>query len=149
MTGRRQYQSIDKIEEYLRSNGEIPSSTSPEPVASPAKQPPSVHNTPLSLEEEVKEVERRKKSNLFVNDKDSFDVETAREKIPLLEKLRQIEALSLSLVVEDMKKGQEAGHMITHASDSTTKRGVGQFIGQVSHLITTIFIHPPTAGSPL
>ena len=71
-------------------------------------------------------------------DKDSFDVDTAPEKVHLLEKLRQIEVESLSLVVEEMKKGQEAGRMITHASDSTTKRGVGQFIGQVSFLITTI-----------
>ena len=192
---------IDEIEEYLRSTGEIPSSTSPEFVATPAKQPPSVDNTPLSLEEEVEVVERRKKRKLFVDvedaedplpmelrhlrhterkvkdsyyttcatlsgegfslhecttavitvgngmfgrkckkddDKDSFDVDTAPEKIHLLEKLRQIEAQSLSLVVEEMKKGQEAGRMITHASDSTTKRGVGQFNVQVSFLITTI-----------
>jgi hypothetical protein len=26
--------------------------------------------------------------------------------------------------------GADEGHMVTHASDSTTRRGVGQFIGQ-------------------
>ena len=30
-----------------------------------------------------------------------------------------------------MHSGKEEGNIITHISDSTTKRGVGQFIGQV------------------
>lgn len=69
--------------------------------------------------------------------KDSFDLDsdTAPEKRNLLQKLRQIEAESLSLVVEEMRKGKEEGHMVTHDSDSTTKRMVGQFIGQVSEFL--------------
>ena len=68
---------IDEIEEYLRLTGEIPSSTSPESEATPAKQPPSNDNTPLSLEEEGEVVERRKKRKLFV------DVEDAEDPFPM------------------------------------------------------------------
>ena len=74
----------------------------------------------------------------FEEERSSIDIDTAPIKISLLEKLRQIEAESLSLVVEEMRRGPEQGHMVTHASDSTTKRGVGQFIGQVK---TAIPIH--------
>ena len=72
---------------------------------------------------------RWKKSD---GDNDSFDIDTAPTKMAVLEKLRLIEAESLSLVVEEMTRGGEQGHMVTHASDSTTKKRVGQFIGQVS-----------------
>ena len=71
--------------------------------------------------------------------KDSFDIDTAPDKIRLLEKVRQIEAEALCLVVEEIKKGKEQGHMVTHASDSTTKRGVGQFIGQVRLFLHNLF----------
>ena len=59
-------------------------------------------------------------------------------KIRVIQALRQIETQSLSLVVQEIRKGADEGHMVTHASDSTTKRGVGQFNVQVSFLITTI-----------
>ena len=63
---------------------------------------------------------------------DTFSADTAPDKLKLIEKLRQLEAQSLNIVVEEMQRGKEEGNMITHGSDSTTKRGVGQFIGQVS-----------------
>ena len=34
-------------------------------------------------------------------------------------------------MAEEIRKGKEEDHIITHASDSTTKKRVGQFIGQV------------------
>ena len=63
-----------------------------------------------------------------------FDKNTLPEKIRIVEALRQIEAQSLSLVVDEIRKGKEEGHMITLASDSTTRRDVGKFIGQGIHI---------------
>ena len=65
---------------------------------------------------------------------DGFDVDTLPDKKRILEKLRQVEAQSLCLVVREIELGKAEGHMITHASDSTTRRGVGQFIGQGIHI---------------
>ena len=48
--------------------------------------------------------------------------------------MRQIEAQSLGLIVESMTKGKEDGHMITLASDSTTRREVGKFMGSGIHI---------------
>ena len=58
-------------------------------------------------------------------------LDTAPERIRVLQYLRNIEAERLSLIAEKMKESKEQGHMVTHASDSTTKKRVGQFIGQV------------------
>ena len=66
---------------------------------------------------------------------DTFSIDTAPDKLKLIEKLRQLEAQSLNMVVEEMHSGKEEGNIITHISDSTTKRGVGQFIGPVSGLL--------------
>ena len=66
---------------------------------------------------------------------DTFSIDTAPDKLKLIEKLRQLEAQSLNMVVDEMHRGKEEGNIITHISDSTTKRGVGQFIGQVSGLL--------------
>ena len=52
--------------------------------------------------------------------KQSFGKNTLPDKRSVIEALRQIEAQSLSLLVEDMRRGKEDGHMITLASDSTT-----------------------------
>ncbi len=48
--------------------------------------------------------------------------------------LQQIEAQSLSLVVDKLEDEKQKGRMITHASDSTTKKGVGQFVVQGLHV---------------
>ena len=53
---------------------------------------------------------------------DSFDIDTAPDKINLLEKLRHIEAQSLCMVAEKMQEGMEMGDMVTNASDSTINR---------------------------
>ena len=61
----------------------------------------------------------------------TFTLNTAPERINVLDKLRRIEAKSLSLVVDAVRDAKGQGQMITHASDSTTKRETGSFIGQV------------------
>lgn len=63
-----------------------------------------------------------------------FDRDTAPEPTNILDKMRQIEAQSLSLIVKEVQEGKASGRMITHASDSTTRRGVGKFIGQGLHI---------------
>ena len=64
----------------------------------------------------------------------TFDKDTHPEKIRIIEALKQIEAQSLNLVVEEMKRGNEDGCLITLASDSTTRRDEGKFIGQWIHI---------------
>ena len=55
----------------------------------------------------------------FEDENGTFSLNTAPEKINVLDKLRQIEAKSLGLVVEAILDGKQQGKMITHASDST------------------------------
>ena len=66
---------------------------------------------------------------------ESYDDDT----LPTIRNIRiavqQIEAQSLSLVVDMLMKEKEKGRMVTHASDSTTKTGIGPFtlfVGQNS-----------------
>ena len=50
------------------------------------------------------------------------------------EALQDIEAESLYLVVKKLEEEKLNGKMITHASDSTTNKGVGQFMVQGLHV---------------
>ena len=63
-----------------------------------------------------------------------FDIDTVPTNRSLRTALQQIEAQSLSLVVDKLEDEKQKGRMITHASDSTTKKGVGQFIVQGLHV---------------
>ena len=72
---------------------------------------------------------RKSEESSWANVRSRLD--TAPERIHVLQYLRNIEAERLSLIAEKMKESKEQGHMVTHASDSTTKKRVGQFIGQV------------------
>lgn len=65
--------------------------------------------------------------------KENFTIDTIPEKSRILEALRQIEAQSLNLVVHKMVEEKEAGAMVTLASDSTTRKQVGKFIGMGLH----------------
>ena len=68
-------------------------------------------------------------------DKDTtFDKYTTPHKSSILEHLKRIEVQSLNLVVGEMVKAKEEGHMLTLASDSTTRREVGKFIGEGIHI---------------
>ena len=62
----------------------------------------------------------------------TFYLDTIPEKIRIVQGLKQIEVQSQKLVVQEMEVKKDEGHMITHVSDSTARRGVGQFIGQGS-----------------
>ena len=189
--------NIDKIGDWMREQGEIPSSTSPEssPTNTPVKVASKGLETPIMEKGQVDIGAKVKKRRLFTNleerdgdsmpeeyrhirelerivsvkyyntcadmaaaglsldecssavvivgrgmfgrswkkyddSKESFDVDTVPQRRNLLEKLRQIEAQSVSLMVDMIVKGKEEGKMITHASDSTTKPKVGQFMGK-------------------
>ena len=52
----------------------------------------------------------------------------------IIDKLRLVEAQSLSLVVEEMLSESSTGRMLTHAIDSNTKKGVGTFACQGIHV---------------
>ena len=64
----------------------------------------------------------------------SFNIDTLPNIRNIRIALQQIEVQSLSLVVDMLMMEKEKGRMVTHASDSTTKKGVGQFIVQGQHV---------------
>ena len=68
------------------------------------------------------------------DDSDIFDKDTAPGKKHIVESLSKIEAHSLSLMVDLVTDGKAEGRMVTLASDSTTRKGVGQFQGQGLHI---------------
>ena len=63
-----------------------------------------------------------------------MDKDTAPTKKQIREANRLIEAQSLSLALEKVESQKAEGRMVTHAMDSTTKRGVGQFAVQGLHI---------------
>ena len=68
------------------------------------------------------------------SDSDSFDSDTLPNERNIREKLDLIEAETLSMTVDTIFAAKEAGDSITHAIDSTTKRGVGTFATQGIHI---------------
>ena len=67
-------------------------------------------------------------------DTDIIDLDTTPSKRSIVPANRMIEAQSLSLAVGEVEKQKEEGRMVTHAMDSTTKKGVGQFAVQGLHI---------------
>ena len=67
---------------------------------------------------------------------DTFDRDTAPGMKQIVDSLSKIEAQSLSLLVDHVNNNKVDGRMVTLASDSTTRRGVGQFQGQGLHIGT-------------
>ena len=63
-----------------------------------------------------------------------IDIDTMPHKRNIFDKLKLIEAQSLSLVAEEMSIQSESGRMLTHAIDSTTKKRVGTFACQGVHI---------------
>ena len=63
-----------------------------------------------------------------------FDIDTVPTNKSIRKALHQIEAQNLSLLVDKIEDAKQKGEMITHASDSTTKKGVGQFTVQGLHI---------------
>ena len=67
-------------------------------------------------------------------DEETFDVNTMPHYRNIHDKIKLIEAQSLSLVVDEMVLRSSEGRMLTHAIDSTTKRRVGTFACQGIHV---------------
>ena len=67
-------------------------------------------------------------------DDETYDIDTIPSNRSIREALQDIEAQSLNLVVDKLEQAKEMGSTITHASDSTTKKGVGQFMVQGLHV---------------
>ena len=70
--------------------------------------------------------------------KESVEVQDNRDILPSLRSIREalslIETQMLAQTVDKMTEGRDKGHMITHAIDSTTKKGIGQFATQGIHI---------------
>lgn len=64
----------------------------------------------------------------------TLDIDTMPHHRNIMDKLKLIEAQSLSLVTEEMTTQAERGRMLTHAIDSTTKKRVGTFACQGIHI---------------
>ena len=63
-----------------------------------------------------------------------LDNDTTPHKANIIAANRLVEAQSLSLAMEEVEKKKEEGRMLTHAMDSTTKKGAGQFAVQGLHI---------------
>ena len=76
-------------------------------------------------------------------EKDTFDNDTAptARNIRMALQLQEVEGMART--VELVQDGKDAGRAITHASDSTTKKGAGQFIVQALHVGQTTQIDLP------
>ena len=68
------------------------------------------------------------------DNEDVIDSDTLPGRANIRDKLNLIEAESLSLVVDELRSGAEAGRMITAAIDSTTKKRAGTFATQGIHI---------------
>ena len=75
--------------------------------------------------------------NWFAQEKCENERDT-RDMLPSLKSIREalslIETQALSQTVDKMVEGRSKGSMVTHAIDSTTKRGLGQFAAQGIHI---------------
>ena len=94
----------------------------------------------LSLQEsalavvEVGNVIFERKWKMPEDEEDTFDVDTLPDKKNIREALKQQEAQDLDLMVDELEKGKGEQRPLTHFTDSTTKRGVGQFAAQGIHI---------------
>ena len=65
---------------------------------------------------------------------DAFDKDSMPHKKNIREMLKMLEAQSLDLLVDKMVQGKAEGRMLTHYTDSSTKKHVGTFNGQGIHI---------------
>ena len=80
------------------------------------------------------------------SESDTFDSDTLPDRRNIREKMELIEAETLDLAVNKIIDAKEAGHTITHAIDSTTKKGVGTFATQGIHIGRNCPIPLPLMG---
>ena len=94
----------------------------------------------LSLDESVKAAvivsnglfDRKWKT--FDADAPTFDAQMMPNERNVRDKLQLMEAQALSLFADEIQQKSDEGRMITHAIDSTTKKGVGSFATQGIHI---------------
>ena len=72
----------------------------------------------------------RKEWKEFGDNSDTFDQDSMPENRNIRDKLRLIEAQSLSMVADEIIKQKRSGATITHTIASTTRKVVGTFVGQ-------------------
>ena len=65
---------------------------------------------------------------------ETIDIDTMPHHSNIFDKMKLIEAQSLSLIVGEMEVQSQGGRMLTHAIDSTTKKRVGTFACQGIHV---------------
>ena len=64
---------------------------------------------------------------MLEEEESSFDLNTLPHPRDMRYVDELIEAKSLACISKEIEEASQAGRMITHATDSTTKKGVGQF----------------------
>ena len=74
-----------------------------------------------------------RKWKILEEDEDSFDIDTLPHERNLRTAVRQIETKGISCMIDKVKEAKSDGRMITHATDSTTKK-IGQFAGAGIHI---------------
>ena len=71
---------------------------------------------------------------ISADDDESFDTDTMPHSKNIREMMKMIEAQSMDLLVDKMVDGKEQGRMLTHYTDSSTKKHVGTFNAQGIHI---------------
>jgi hypothetical protein len=72
--------------------------------------------------------------NISADDDESFDTDTMPHSKNTRKVMKMIEAQSMDLLVDKMLDGKEQGRMLTHYTDSSTKKHVGTFNAQGIHI---------------
>ena len=86
-----------------------------------------------SLEAQKSTVRVAELWKLLGDDEESFDIDTLPHERNMRTVAHQIEAQGMSCLVKELRKAKE-GRMITHSTDSTTKKGIGQFAASGIHI---------------
>ena len=68
-----------------------------------------------------------RKWKMFDEDNEKYDLDTLPHPRNMRNVDELIEAKSLACISKEIEESSQSGRMITHATDSTTKKGVGQF----------------------
>ena len=75
-----------------------------------------------------------RKWKLLGEEEDSFDIDTLPHERNVRSATRQIEVKGMSCMVDALRDAKQDGRMLTHATDSTTKKGIGSFAASGIHI---------------
>ena len=67
-------------------------------------------------------------------EEDCYDLDTLPHQKNMRKAFRMIEAQGMACMVKELREAKNEGRMITHATDSTTKKGIGQFAASGIHI---------------